>query len=485
MRTAVYIRVSTEDQAREGFSIPAQREKLLSYVHSQDWTLSKLYVDEGVSAKDTNRPALAELLQDVRSGKIDVVLVYRLDRLTRSVLDLYQLLQEFERYRVHFKSCTEVYDTTTAMGRLFITLVAALAQWERENLAERVKLGMEQMVKERKRPGGPPPYGYVLVDGALQLHPGEAGTVRTMFEQYLQGASPRRIAEQANSLGARGKNGAPWSASAVLRLLKNPVYYGALRWNHADSTQRQNPPEDWLLEESTHPAIIDEQTFLQVQQKIRDRSSLHPRVLASSFLYSGLLYCSHCGSPMRGKVTRSQTEAGNKNAHIYYVCSAKHDASCPAVALREDRVEKALLQQLMQYPKETREAAATVQSAESSSQQRVEAHKEKTLSQKRKRWEDAYENGLISLDVFRSKLHELTSQAMPPSPAKAEVESTVPDSAYKESFLTNWDMIWNFATREEKRQLITQLIARMEAQACSQIAHQRNREVILTNLQFR
>lgn len=205
MRTAVYIRVSTEDQAREGFSIPAQREKLLSYVHSQDWTLSKLYVDEGVSAKDTNRPALAELLQDVRSGKIDVVLVYRLDRLTRSVLDLYQLLQEFERYRVHFKSCTEVYDTTTAMGRLFITLVAALAQWERENLAERVKLGMEQMVKERKRPGGPPPYGYVLVDGALQLHPGEAGTVRTMFEQYLQGASPRRIAEQANSLGARGK----------------------------------------------------------------------------------------------------------------------------------------------------------------------------------------------------------------------------------------------------------------------------------------
>ncbi|MGF9826753.1 recombinase family protein, partial [Brevibacillus agri] len=132
MRTAVYMRVSTEDQAREGFSIPAQREKLLAYVHSQGWEVAAIYADEGISAKDTNRPALKRLLRDIREGNIDVVLVYRLDRLTRSVLDLYRLLQEFEKYDVRFKSCTEVYDTTTAIGRLFITLVAALAQWERE-----------------------------------------------------------------------------------------------------------------------------------------------------------------------------------------------------------------------------------------------------------------------------------------------------------------------------------------------------------------
>lgn len=239
MRTAVYIRVSTDDQAREGFSIAAQREKLLAYIYSQGWEVADIYADEGVSAKDTNRPALTRMLADISRGCIDVVLVYRLDRLTRSVLDLYQLLQEFERYGVHFKSCTEVYDTTTAMGRLFITLVAALAQWERENLAERVKMGMGQMVRERKRPGGPPPFGYVLREGQLQLHPEEAKLVRTMFTQYLIGNSPQADRRRSQPAGIsrqkrrpleRQRGVAPVEKSRVLRcpaLEPHPLYPAA------------------------------------------------------------------------------------------------------------------------------------------------------------------------------------------------------------------------------------------------------------------
>src|SRR5690606_15009650 len=116
--------------------------------------------EEGKSAKDTNRPELQRMLSDAQDGRYDVVLVYRLDRMTRSVMDLYELLRTFEIYNIKFKSATEIYDTTTAMGKLFITIVAALAQWERENLSERVRFGMEELVRSGKWHGGPVPYGY-------------------------------------------------------------------------------------------------------------------------------------------------------------------------------------------------------------------------------------------------------------------------------------------------------------------------------------
>jgi len=357
LRTAVYIRVSTEDQAREGFSIAAQREKLLAYICSQGWELAQVYADEGVSAKDMNRPALNRMLADLKAGQIDVVLVYRLDRLTRSVLDLYRLLQLFERYGVHFKSCTEVYDTTTAMGRLFITLVAALAQWERENLAERVKLGMGQMARERKRPGGPPPFGYVLANGQLHPHPEEAKAVKEMFRQYALGYSPRQIAEEANRQGFRGKNGARWSPGAVLRLLKNPVYCGDLRWNHIAGGQRQKRPEETIVEENVHEAIVEEELFLRVQQRISERSARHPRTLSSPFLFSGLLCCARCHTPMRGKTAHARSKNGFRYKYVYYLCQGRKAGNCNAPALREDWLEQAVLARLRKLPQEAVEAA--------------------------------------------------------------------------------------------------------------------------------
>lgn len=465
MRTAVYIRVSTEDQVREGFSISAQRERLLAYIHSQNWELADLYVDEGVSAKDLHRPELARLLADVAQKKMDVVLVYRLDRLTRSVLDLYQLLQEFDTHGVHFKSSTEVYDTTTAIGRLFITLVAALAQWERENLAERVKMGMGQMVRERKRPGGPAPYGYELYQGQLQLHPVEADVVRHMFARYVQGTSPRQIADEVNARGARGKNGAHWSPSGVLRLLKNPVYYGALRWNYATTPHRTLPTSEYFLEPAVHPAIIDEATFARAQERMKRRASHHPRVLASSFLFSGILYCSLCHEKMRGKCTHTQGKNGASYAHTYYLCSGKASGKCHASAIREDRLEQAVVNLLQAHlPDASGVWRELINSRQPYHTRRSWPQSESVWEERQKRWEDAYEAGALSLAQLQAKLAQLEQQkrqaSLEQSSQEAEEEKS-PES------LQDWAKIWARATREQRRQIATSLIERIEAEAYS------------------
>ncbi|REK61266.1 MAG: recombinase family protein [Brevibacillus sp.] len=466
MRTAVYIRVSTEEQAKEGFSVAAQRERLLAYIRSQGWTLADIYADEGESAKDTRRPALQRMLADVRLGRIDVVLVYRLDRLTRSVLDLYRLLSQFERYGVRFKSCTEVYDTTTAIGRLFITLVAALAQWERENLAERVKLGMEQMVRERKRPGGPPPYGYEWQDGRLVVHPTEGEAVRGMFRHFLAGWTPRQIAEWANHEGFRGKHGARWSPGAVTRLLKNPVYYGALRWNYAEGGQRLNRPEKWMLVERAHPAIVDASTFAAVQQRLAERRSHHPRVLSSPFIFSGLLYCSRCGSPMRGKTARTKKPNGKRYTHYYYLCKNRQKGGCQAAAIREDRLAREVISHLHRYGEELR--AACREAVASGAAQTEMAAAEALLKkcrQRRKRWEDAYAEGLITLGEYRAKLGEL-KQAEQEALTAAQCRPLAAVSDEWQEMLADWSSIWESATREERRQLADILLRRLEADTC-------------------
>lgn len=116
MRVAIYIRVSTEEQVKEGYSISAQKHKLKAFCIAQDWEVAGIYPDEGISAKDMNRPNLQRMLKDIEEGLIDCVLVWRLDRLTRSVSDLYKILEKFEKYNCKFKSATEVFDTTSAMG---------------------------------------------------------------------------------------------------------------------------------------------------------------------------------------------------------------------------------------------------------------------------------------------------------------------------------------------------------------------------------
>ena len=304
MKVATYVRVSTDEQAKEGFSIPAQRERLRAFCESQGWEIVEEYIEEGWSAKDLDRPQMQRLLKDIKKGHIDIVLVYRLDRLTRSVLDLYLLLQTFEKYNVAFRSATEVYDTSTAMGRLFITLVAALAQWERENLAERVKFGIEQMIDEGKKPGGHSPYGYKFdKDFNCTIIEDEANVVRMIYRMYCDGYGYRSIADRLNELGIKPRIAKEWNHNSVRDILTNDIYIGTYRWGNK-------------VVLNNHPPIISETLFRKVQKEKEKRRVDRTRV--GKFLLTGLLYCGNCGEhKMQGSFDKREQKT-------YYRCTKCH-----------------------------------------------------------------------------------------------------------------------------------------------------------------
>ncbi|WP_052947707.1 recombinase family protein [Aneurinibacillus tyrosinisolvens] len=398
MRAAIYIRVSTDEQAKEGYSIPAQKERLKQFVRSQDWSIYDYYLEEGFSAKDMNRPELRRMMEAVRSGKVDVVLVYRLDRLTRSVVDLYQLLDEFERYNVKFKSATEVYDTTSAIGRLFLTLVAALAQWERENLAERVRFGMEQMVYQKQRPGAPPPFGYNLENQMLVINREEETVVRHIFDRYINGAGMNKIAIECNRLGYRSKKGAGFTRATIHSILKNPCYYGALRWNYRDAANgKVNEPEQWIVIENVYPAIVDKETFELARQAMERRSGKHPRQLASVYIFSGLLRCNRCGGAMTGHtMTKKESEYRLQR----YICSNARLKTCDAPSLTDRLVEEAFVGELARIIHMYSDIAKAVRKKgkrENPGEHPSPARELEKIQKKRMRFQLAFAEGLLSL----------------------------------------------------------------------------------------
>jgi site-specific DNA recombinase len=348
-RACVYVRVSTDEQASEGFSLAAQEERCKNFIQSQGWDLVKEpYVDDGYSAKDLERPAIQQLIHDLKNNEFDVIVVYRLDRLVRSVLDLHHLLQLFDKHKVAFKSVTEVFDTTTAMGRFFITLVAAMAQWERENLAERVIMGQERRFLEGKRNGAIAPYGYRLENEKLVIDPEEAKIVKRIFEMYLKHGM-LTIAKQLNESGYRTRNGSLWTTYTIKFILQNPVYTGKLRWNYRDVSGKKKDLDKVVIVNGDHEPIVSQELFDEVQQSIKVRHlSTSAKAQTSDFPFSGVLVCGRCGSRMVGSTIRRKRKKGY--IHYQYNCTQKtHRGACDMPSISEIAVEEAFLKSLQWF----------------------------------------------------------------------------------------------------------------------------------------
>lgn len=230
MRAAIYARVSTEDQAKEGYSLDAQVKRMEAYCKARGWTVSGRYVDEGQSGRNTNRPAYNAMMAD--KADWDLILVLKMDRIHRNSVNFTLMMNHLRNHNKEFNSIQESFDTTTAMGRFVMDIMQRIAQLESEQIGERVYMGMERKARMGQgHMGSGHPYGYVYREGRLLVLEDERLTVETIFRLRAENQSYQKIADRLNENGIPSKKGLRWSRQAVWNIINNPLYQGDLRWN--------------------------------------------------------------------------------------------------------------------------------------------------------------------------------------------------------------------------------------------------------------
>lgn len=480
MRTAIYVRVSTQEQAEEGYSIKAQIERLNAYASSQDWKVVKTYVDDGQSAKDMKRTELSRMLDDMKNDNFDCVLVYKLDRLTRSVLDLYTMLNVFEKYNVKFKSATEVYDTTNAMGRLFITLVAALAQWERENLGERVRMGMNQKAKEGKWTVSLPPFGFNKNGDNLEINEKEAAIVREIFELYLTGKyGVGKIAKLLNYRGTKTKNNANWNLNSIRYVLTNMIYIGTMRYNY-----RVNKDQYFEVENVVSP-IIEENDFKEVQRIMSSRAKKHPRKATSPYIFTSVLKCARCGSYMYGKQTSGKARRGYIT-YSYY-CVGRRNGTCNLPSISQNYLEAQFLELInnWNYRELIKDVNILPHATHNEDKEKMLKKELSEIEQRRSKWQYAWMQNLISDDDLKNRKNEEDANEKRIKQELLAIEQHLKFDETEEKIASSLQKLrdnWSFLEIYEKKKLVEMLIKKMDVDKKMNI--RKPESVEISNMEF-
>src|SRR5438874_4391580 len=319
-RCAIYTRKSSEEGLEQEFnSLAAQREACEAYIRSQQhegWLLARnRYDDGGFSGGNLGRPAAQRLLTDIRAGRIDIVVVYKVDRLTRSLADFARLVELFDAQGVSFVSVTQQFNTTSSMGRLTLNVLWSFAQFEREVTGERIRDKIAASKKKGMWMGGNIPLGYDADERTLVINPAEAETVRRIFALYRELGCVRRVKEEADRLGLRTKcrttangterGGKPFSRGHLYTLLSNPIYTGQI----VDKGQ---------LHPGQQPALIDDESWSTVRDQLaaNTRDHRHRAKAAEPSLLAGLLV------DARGERLTASHAVKKGRRYRYYVSAA-------------------------------------------------------------------------------------------------------------------------------------------------------------------
>lgn len=420
-RTAIYIRVSSDRQAQEGDSIPAQRDALRKYIDDHnDLSFAGEYMDDGVSGTRSDRDELQRLLADVKDGKIDLILATKLDRIYRSIRHYLNFQDTLDRCNVNWLAIWEpIYDTSTPQGRLIINQMMSIAQFEAENTGQRIRQVQSYKVSQGEVISGSTPPGFSIVN--KHLVPNEdADAVRQVFDHYARTGNLHETMRFASSFGIF-----PSTAAAFKKLLQNPSYIGSKRGN------------DHFCE-----GIVDQTLFVEIQSKLqRNIRSSQKRV----YIFSGLIRCKECGNVMAG--LQQHLSSRDKKAISCYRCAKRYSSGglrrCENTkVLREHILERYLLENIRPL---IRDVVLEYEVKQKPS--RDNARRIANLEKRRDRLKDLYLNELITLEEFKTDRENIEAEL-----SSLEVQEPEKDlAALKDLLETDIESLYKTFSPDEKR----------------------------------
>jgi len=460
METAIYVRVSTEEQAQEGFSIRAQEQKLKDYTKIKDWSIYKLYMDEGISGKNlVDRPAMQEMIADIQKGAVKNVLVFKIDRLTRSTADLIYLVDLFNQHDCAFNSLTESIDTGTASGRMFLKIIGIFAEFERENIIERITVGIERKVREGYNIGGQASYGYDRPKNqkVQTINQQEAAIVREIFDMYvMQGVSITDIARRLNVRKIPTKMDVTWENTNIRRLLSNANYVGHVRHHLRDEKE--------YSVEGRHEAIISQELFAAAQKLLSNNKKATPRKNPREDNYfTGFLVCGQCGYRMATHNVYNTLKDGTQSVTGSYLCRNKTFRVCTACSVSHKKVEKAF----KEYIENIGDLEIDIQLEERKKQEnlaQIEAYTAKYRHMEAREHEALthYVDGKLEFDDYREvkRLVDKEKTAIRAELERLEVpqdEPKINKADIIRCFRTNWALL----STTERRQFLVKFVEKI------------------------
>ncbi len=481
VRCAVYTRKSTEEGLDSDFSsLDAQREAGEAYIASQrheGWTcLPDRYDDGGFSGGTMDRPALRRLLADVEAGKVDTICVYKVDRLSRSLLDFARIIGTLDAHGVSFVSVTQQFNTSSSMGRLTLNVLLSFAQFERETIAERTRDKMSAARRKGKWTGGPPILGYDVdpAGGRLLVNEGEAQTVREIFGLYLETESLLDTARELNRRGITTKRrttkdgvergGQPWDKTRVGFVLQNIGYTGRVNYKGT-------------VYAGEHPAIVDLETWERVQRLLRRNGRAGGRAKRNKHgaLLRGLLWCAHCGTAM----SHAYTQKGGRR-YRYYVCGRAQKQgwdACPTPSLPAGEIEGFVVERIRGIGSDPDLVAEVLKKSRAEAQDRADhlALERRQLEKDLRRWPSEVKRLVGSLPrpngkqaAATARLAELNGKIDAAEKRLAEIRQALADlerdrvdEADLATALKSFDPIWETLSPREQARILHLLVERV------------------------
>ena len=473
-KVAVYIRWSTDDQEK-GTTLEVQMESCSKFVESQGWVFREdlLVVDDGYSGGNMDRPALAKLRQMVQAGHVQCVVVFKIDRLSRSVIDTVNLVLDEWEGKCYVKSTREPIDTTNAMGKQFFYMLVSYAEWERSVIRERTYGGKLKRASQGRNAGQKYPFGYRRADGpdggwaldgwdpAAGTFIGKAAVVRRLFDLFLTGMSMPAIAGLLNKEGIRcPEGGKQWRFNYIGRIMDNPIYCG--RYEYGRTRGREEP---LFSVSDCIPPIVTVEEWEKIRQMRKAKAEMYSKAAPGQYLLSGLAVCRNCGAKI----------AGSKGAtKRYYVCVGKTILKqCDCAFMDKEVLERKVIEEVrsvisvdsLEFQMSRIGAEIERQQGEALRNWQAVQQEVTAVERKKERLEDQFLTGELDaklyLDLAKKVERDMSAvldRLRRAELAHAQAQQTSVDPAYLQK-IAQQVQIWEELTFEELRQLLSELVA--------------------------